>query len=91
MEVNIPSKLQVPSSYSFEGLEGILKIWRKSMNELMNDLMNHKGVFKTAPATLGLLTRNGSPVGSSPNQCNPVLENIFQNTITPKQFQIETC
>ena len=80
-EVNIPSKLQVPSSYGLEGLEGILKIWRKRMNELMNELMNHKGLF----------TRHGSPVGSSPNQCNPVLENIFQNTITPKQFQIETC
>ena len=61
------------------------------MNELMNELMNHKGVFKTAPATLGLLTKHGSPVGIRPNQCNPIFGNVFQNTIMPKQFQIETC
>ena len=53
--------------------------------------MNNKGVLKTAPATLGLLTRHGSPVGIRPNQCNPIFGNVFQNTIMPKQFQIETC
>ena len=40
--------------------------------------MNHKGVLKTAPATLGPLTRHGSPVGIRPNQCNPIFGNVFK-------------
>jgi hypothetical protein len=33
----------------------IMKIWRKRMNESMNQSMNHEAVYRTAPATPGLL------------------------------------
>ena len=46
--VNILSKFQLPSSY-------IMKIWRKRMNRLINQLINDEAVYRTAPATPGLL------------------------------------
>ena len=40
------------------GIYDVLKIWRKStLNELMNELMNDEAVYRTAPATPGLLKR----------------------------------
>ena len=42
-ELNIPSKFQLPSSYC---------LW---INELINELINDKAVYRTAPATPGLL------------------------------------
>ena len=37
------------------GFEGVSKYFNKSMTYLLNQLNNDKGVFSTAPATLGLL------------------------------------
>ena len=31
------------------------KLWRKRMTELINELMNYEGVYRTPPATPGLL------------------------------------
>ena len=53
---NIVSKFQVPS---FNGL-GVMMFWRLvgkgSVNQWINEWMNHDGVCRTAPATPGLLT-----------------------------------
>ena len=56
-EVNILSKSQVPSFYR------ALKIWRKRLSQLIN----HKGVYRIAPATSGLLniTNHESPYSKS--------------------------
>ena len=44
------------------------------MNELINELINDKAVYRTAPATPGLLnitgsviTRRGSPIDNTPS------------------------
>ena len=34
----------------------ILKIWRKRIADLINELINDEAVYRTAPATPGLLT-----------------------------------
>ena len=47
-------KISGPQLIRF-GSEGILKIWRKRLTQLVDELMNHKGVCRTAPATPGLL------------------------------------
>ena len=48
--MTIVSKFQVPSSYGL----GVLKIMNKRITNF-NELMNAKGVCRTAPATLGLV------------------------------------
>ena len=42
--------------------EGVLKIWRKKMSELINKVINDKGVCRTAPTTPGLLLKNTTTV-----------------------------
>ena len=37
------------------GSEGVLKIWRKWMTQLMNELISDKSASRIAPATSGLL------------------------------------
>ena len=37
------------------GIEGVLKIWRKRLSQLMSHLISDKGVCRTTPATQGLL------------------------------------
>ena len=37
------------------------------MTDRLNQLMNDKGVYRTAPATPGLLTRWGSPADNRPS------------------------
>ena len=37
------------------GSGDVLKIWRKRLTHLMNELMSNEGVCRTAPATPGLL------------------------------------
>ena len=53
--VNNLSKYQLPSSYGL----GVMMIRRfggkGSLTELMNELFNHKGDCRTAPATPGLV------------------------------------
>ena len=36
-EVNLFSKLQLPSSYGLHGIKGLLKIWRKRLTHLMSN------------------------------------------------------
>ena len=54
-EVNIPSKFQLPSSYCL----WFMIIWRSGrkgwLTELINEWMNDEAVYRTAPATPGLL------------------------------------
>ena len=54
-EVNIPSKFQLPSSYCL----WFMIIWRSggkgSLNELINEWINDEAVYRTPPATPGLL------------------------------------
>ena len=47
-------------NFILSGIEGFLKIGRKRINEWMNKLINDGGVCRTAPATPGPLTRQGS-------------------------------
>ena len=65
-EVNILSKFQLPSSYRLwlmilwrSGGKGWLAEW---MNESMNESMNYEAVYRTAPATPGLLTRRTAAI-----------------------------
>ena len=55
--VNILSKFQLPSSYCF----WFMILWRSerkgSLNEWMNELIIDEAVYRTAPATPGLLNR----------------------------------
>ena len=37
------------------GNEGVLKIWRKRMSQLINELINDEGVCRTGLATRGLV------------------------------------
>ena len=39
------------------------------MTRLMNESMNDEAVYSTAPATPGLLTRQGFLIGNNPNLC----------------------
>ena len=50
-EVNIPSKFQLPSSYWL----WFMIIWRSGGKGSLNELMNYEAVYRTAPATPGLL------------------------------------
>ena len=44
-------------------------VWRRRKDIFTNhDLINHEGVYRTAPAAQGLLTRRGSPVSRQPSQ-----------------------
>ena len=49
--VNILSKFQLPSSYRL----GFMMLWRSGGKGCMNELMNDKAIYRTAPATPGLL------------------------------------
>ena len=54
--VNILSKYQLSSSDGLPlGCNDVVKIWRKSIGESMNELISHGRVCRTAPATPGLL------------------------------------
>ena len=59
--VNILSKFQLPSSYRL----WFMILWRSggkgSLSELINQSMSNEAVYRTAPATPGLLTRRGRP------------------------------
>ena len=48
LKISAPQLLRFPS-------EGLLKIISQRMTNGVNELMNDKGVFRTAPATPGLL------------------------------------
>ena len=62
------------------------------MNQLMNELINHKGVCRTVLPTPGLFTRHGRPVGTRPSRWYPFFLNYLKKkNITPKQFKMETC
>ena len=37
------------------GIYDVLKIWRKRLTQLMNESINDEAVYRTAPATPGLL------------------------------------
>ena len=50
-EVNLFSKIQLPSSYGL----GVKVEDISTKDERLNELMNDKGVYGTAPAILGLL------------------------------------
>ena len=50
-EVNLISKIQLPRSYSL----GLKMFWRYFHNDLINELVNDKGVCRTVPATQGLV------------------------------------
>ena len=39
-----------------------MKIWRKRIAESLNQLINHEAVYRTAPATPGLLKTHNFPV-----------------------------
>ena len=54
--VNILSKFQLPNSYGL-GYTEFEEFEQKddSMNECFNELINYKGVYRTALATRGLL------------------------------------
>ena len=47
-------KISAPQLLRF-GCEGVLKIWRKRMTQLMNGLISDKSDSKIAPATPGQL------------------------------------
>ena len=57
--VNILSKFQLLPFVIYD----IMKIWRKRMNELMNELINYETVYRTALATPGLLNSGTSRSG----------------------------
>ena len=51
-EVNVPSKFQLPSSYCL----WFMIIWRlEEKADLMNQLMNDKAVYRTAPGLLNMI------------------------------------
>ena len=72
--VNILSKYQLPSSYGL----GFTMSWRfRGKGWVSQLIMSNKGDCRTAPALLGLLTRQGSPVDSplaSPLSCEVSLK-----------------
>ena len=37
------------------GIYDVVNIWRKRIGDLINEFVNHKAVYRTAPATRGLL------------------------------------
>ena len=39
------------------GIDSVLKILNERITQSMNELMNHESVYRTAPATPGLLNR----------------------------------
>ena len=47
-------KMSAPQILLFE-IDSVLNILNKKITQLMNELMNNKGVYRTAPATPGLL------------------------------------
>ena len=50
--VNILSKFQLPSSYCL----WFMILWRSGGKGSLNELINDEAVYRTAPATPGLLT-----------------------------------
>ena len=53
-EVNLPSKVQLPTSYGL-GMKVCCEYFHKGS---VSDLMNDKGVCRKAPATPGLVKNN---------------------------------
>ena len=47
-------KMSAPYLLWFE-CNDVLKVWRKRITELINESINYEGVYRTAPATPGLL------------------------------------
>ena len=65
--VNILSKFQLPSSYGL----GLTVFWRyfgKRLTQWLNQSINYEAVYRTAPATPGLLILDGvGPVDNRPS------------------------
>ena len=60
VRVNILSKFQLPSSYGL-GWTVSWRFWTKGwLNDWMNQWMNDKGIYRTAPATPGMLMTHPS-------------------------------
>ena len=58
-------KMSDPQLLRF-GIYSVLKILNERMTQSVNESVIYKGVYRTAPATLGLLTTWGSPVDGRP-------------------------
>ena len=54
-------KISAPQLLRF-GIDSVLKILNERMTQLINELMNDGGVYRTAPATPGLLIKHVGPV-----------------------------
>ena len=54
----------------------IMKIWRERMNHLMNEWINDKAVYRTAPATPGVLKMSKS---------NIKFQNVLKNNTAKRQ------
>ena len=57
-EVNIVSRIQLPSSYGF-GVKAFLQILRIRMTDWINPAISNKGICRTALDTPGLLINLG--------------------------------
>ena len=61
--VNILSKFQLPSSYCL----WFMILWRSGGKGWLNESMNYEAVYRTAPATPGLLKSPATTTSSSTN------------------------